>query len=240
MATSRLQRSSAVATITTHENGCMPGDVVGVVLSITPGFEAHCLFVVHNKHKNFIRGVRLHDQGRGVWESSASPSSAETDRLIEECDVFCNLTGVNIQRESSGVLRVKLPRAEAFYANLRRAFDAFKRRLVSEAWQEADMEFVVVAGVEGNNSNHSHVNSTQVAALTQRIEHCERRLRALGVYYDYPDDIEALEDRPVKYRAMHTRGNTKNQKRNLKRCQVRVLQTIADHLQAVLDVEGVR
>jgi regulator of RNase E activity RraB len=83
-----------------------------------------------------------------------------------------------------------------------------------------------------------HAQSQAVAQLLSTIEAYERDLKAWGVYYDYPSNEQLFEEdsqaRPVvKYRAMHTRGNTKNQKKNIKRQQMVILRATADHLRGI-------
>eukprot|EP00759_Apiculatamorpha_spiralis_P032493 PhF_6_TR33877/c0_g1_i1/m.49716 len=80
-----------------------------------------------------------------------------------------------------------------------------------------------------------HRNSLHVQALSQRIHQLEEYLKEEGVYYDYGDGLEQSELRPTKYRAMHTKGNTKSQRRNLKNGHERVLTDVEEHLHILVE-----
>ena len=60
--------------------------------------------------------------------------------------------------------------------------------------------------------------------LKEQIERYERDLKEWGVYYDFPADVVNEKGSRTKYRLMRTRGNTKNQRKNLKQQHLHILQ----------------
>lgn len=78
-----------------------------------------------------------------------------------------------------------------------------------------------------------HVHSTQIDDLQKRINDAEKQLKKFGIYYDYPDELNE-NDLSNKFRIMRTKGNTKNQRKNLKKNHVKILTIIAEHLEEIL------
>jgi hypothetical protein len=79
-----------------------------------------------------------------------------------------------------------------------------------------------------------HVQSTEIDILQQRINNAEKQLKQLGIFYDYPEEVNEKGNRQNKFRVMRTKGNTKNQRKILKKQQLLLLQATAEHLEAIL------
>jgi hypothetical protein len=82
--------------------------------------------------------------------------------------------------------------------------------------------------------SNKHVHSTEINSLQQRIMVAEKELKKLGVYYDYPEDVNEKDDRQLKFRVMRTKGNTKNQRKTLKKQHYSLLEATAIHLENII------
>lgn len=73
--------------------------------------------------------------------------------------------------------------------------------------------------------------------LLTEYQNLLQEVRRRGIYYDPqgPPNLTEVEARPQNYRQNHTRGNTKNQRRNIKRQQSRVLESMIIYLRGLLE-----
>lgn len=79
------------------------------------------------------------------------------------------------------------------------------------------------------HKGRKHVNSNAIEALRQRIEHLESQLQQRNIPITYP--ILNHEKTPM---IGHTRGNTANNRKVIKRHQQLELQRVVRHLEELL------
>jgi len=77
-----------------------------------------------------------------------------------------------------------------------------------------------------------HVQSRKHAALLSEYEQCVRTLEQNDIPFNLSDAPKPAEQR--RFRSQHTRGNTKSQRKHLKRQQAETLQCAIVYMRAIL------
>jgi len=70
--------------------------------------------------------------------------------------------------------------------------------------------------------------------MLAQINSLQDQLHQRGIFYDM-SHITNDDNRPIKYRQQHTRGNTKNQKKKIKQQHLHVLRNSVVYLESLLD-----